>query len=74
MTYFKEKEKDLIDLISPANTYEFNMEKDTIRNSMELQTAKVTDKPAEMVNKKYMVSRFQELEKNEKEKWMLLIL
>lgn len=52
MTYFKEKKRDLIDLISPTNTCEFNMEKDTIKNSMELQIPKVIGQHSEIVDKK----------------------
>ena len=63
-----------MDLISPTNTYEFDMEKDTIRNSMELQIAKVTGQPAEMVDKKIHSFSFSRIEKKkENEKWMLLI-
>ena len=54
-----------MDLISPTNTYEFNMEKGTIKNFMEIQTAKVTGHP-EIVNKKYIFSCFQGLEKKRK--------
>ena len=56
----------MIDLISPTNTYEFNKERDTIKNSRQLHIAKVAGQPAEIVNKKCIVSRFQVLEKKRK--------
>ena len=43
-----------------------NMEKDTVKNHMELQVANVTGQPAEMINKKYTVSHFQGQEKQRK--------
>ena len=68
MTYFKEKEGDLIDLISLTNTYPFSMERDTTKNFMELQIAKVTGQPAEIVDKKIHSFAFMRIEKKKKKR------
>lgn len=59
VTYFDEKKNNLIELISPRKSLEFEIEQDSFKENLTCQITKVSRENAEITEKKFLIQLFQ---------------